>query len=286
MAVGGLVGQPSCYAQTTTADSQTAQSQFVAAFGNAFSPGLASSVVDWISKKVFGASEGTAQRLNDASLDKEVTTLAVLIEAHGVSEDGLTAAKLTREGSNEISLQTDDRFVLKFTANAPGLLRVENVDATRITTELGMFAIPAREEVIVPKSKAFRMVGEPGEEVLRLVFYPCRAYSAALVKTRGVVNENQASSMAESDQMLKTSTLSAVEDCSQIDPMQKVTVATRGVQNENFSGGIALISTAKSTTGKILPVERTIKVIHKAKSAEAPREAAPQNYVAKPGVKG
>jgi len=273
-------------------DAPKTRGVFVAAFVSTFAPGLANSVVDWIGKKVFGSepkgqqsyippasilngqpnnnggpSNAAADNRNPRTENADGSTLALIIEAHQVSSSDEVLGRLTREGSDTITLSTGDRFILKFFANMPGLLSAENVDAQGVTTNLGSFAIPAGEGVSIPKAKAFRMVGQPGQEQLRLVFQPCRAYSSTQVRTRGVANEDQASSMVQSDRMMNANATSAIEDCANVDVTRLAMVATRGIQNENFPGGIAMTSTAKTVSGKIMSVSRTVTLVHTASTS-------------------
>lgn len=259
-----LHGQPQSPLQTQlqpqsiVSSGQPVQPQPYQAQGN--------SIATLVSSNTMSASNAADIRIGSADA-ADLSTLALIIEAHQVSANDEPVARLTQAGSDTITVATGDRFILKFTANMPGLLRAENIDAKGITTDLGAFVIPAGEGVSIPKAKAFRMVGEPGQEQMRLVFQPCRAYSTALVRMRGIVNEDQAASMVQSDKMLNTTISSQIDDCINVDVNRLTAVAVRGIQNENFPGGIAMTSTAKSASGKIMPVSRTVNVVHNAAPA-------------------
>lgn len=241
--------------QSIVSSGQQVQPQPYQAQGN--------SIATLVSSNTMPATNAADIRIGSADA-ADLSTLALIIEAHQVSANDEPVARLTQAGSDSITVSTGDRFILKFTANMPGLLRAENIDAKGITTDLGAFVIPAGEGVSIPKAKAFRMVGEPGQEQMRLVFQPCRAYSTALVRTRGIVNEDQAASMVQSDKMLNTTITSQIDDCINVDVNRLTAVAVRGIQNENFPGGIAMTSTARSANGKIMPVSRTVNVVHNA----------------------
>jgi hypothetical protein len=70
-------------------------------------------------------------------------------------------------------LRTGDVFVLQFSTNLPGQVRVENKDTAGNVVDLGTYTVMADELDRIPRDRGIRLEGPPGVERLRFYFYPC-----------------------------------------------------------------------------------------------------------------
>ena len=77
------------------------------------------------------------------------------------------------------SLRTGDVFVLQFSTNLPGRVRLENTDASGRVADLGTYTVLVDQLNRIPRDKGIQLQGQPGTEQLRFYFYPCLPAEAA-----------------------------------------------------------------------------------------------------------
>jgi hypothetical protein len=70
-------------------------------------------------------------------------------------------------------LKTGDVFVLHFSTNLPGQVRLENTDAAGRVADLGTYTVLVDQLNRLPRDKGIQLQGQPGLERLRFYFYPC-----------------------------------------------------------------------------------------------------------------
>jgi hypothetical protein len=70
-------------------------------------------------------------------------------------------------------LRTGDVFVLQFSTNLPGLVRLENTDPAGKVADLGTYTVLVDQLNRIPRDKGIQLQGTPGTERLRFYFYPC-----------------------------------------------------------------------------------------------------------------
>lgn len=70
-------------------------------------------------------------------------------------------------------LQTGDVFVLQFSTNLPGQVRLEGLDAQGRSADLGQYTVWPEQPNRLPRDRGIQLQGEPGEERLRFYFFPC-----------------------------------------------------------------------------------------------------------------
>jgi hypothetical protein len=76
-------------------------------------------------------------------------------------------------------LRTGDVFVLQFSTNLPGRVRLENTDASGRVADLGTYTVLVDQLNRIPRDKGIQLQGQPGTEQLRFYFYPCLPAEAA-----------------------------------------------------------------------------------------------------------
>jgi hypothetical protein len=76
-------------------------------------------------------------------------------------------------------LRTGDVFVLQFSTNLPGQVRLENTDAQGKVADLGTYTVLVDQLNRLPRDKGIQLQGRPGHERLRFYFYPCLPPEAA-----------------------------------------------------------------------------------------------------------
>lgn len=76
-------------------------------------------------------------------------------------------------------LRTGDVFVLQFSTNLPGRVRLENVDPAGRVADLGTYSVLVDQLNRLPRDRGIQLQGQPGLERLRFLFYPCLPPEAA-----------------------------------------------------------------------------------------------------------
>ena len=76
-------------------------------------------------------------------------------------------------------LRTGDVFVLQFSTNLPGQVRLENIDPKGRVADLGTYTVMVDQLNRLPRDKGIQLQGQPGLERLRFYFYPCLPVEAA-----------------------------------------------------------------------------------------------------------
>lgn len=76
-------------------------------------------------------------------------------------------------------LRTGDVFVLQFSTNLPGQVRLENTDANGRVSDLGTYNVLVDQLNRLPRDKGIQLQGQTGTERLRFLFYPCLPPDAA-----------------------------------------------------------------------------------------------------------
>jgi hypothetical protein len=82
-------------------------------------------------------------------------------------------------GGSGAMLRTGDVFVLQFSTNLPGQVRLENVDPTGRVADLGTYNVLVDQLNRLPRDRGIQLQGQPGMERLRFLFYPCLPPEAA-----------------------------------------------------------------------------------------------------------
>lgn len=93
------------------------------------------------------------------------------------------------------TIHTGDRMAIRFMANLPGLVIIENIDANKVNSPLGIYPVFPGADSRVPRdlNKGIRMYGSTGIETFRVNYYPCvtdeaRSRLGAQVGTLGIPN--------------------------------------------------------------------------------------------------
>lgn len=76
-------------------------------------------------------------------------------------------------------LRTGDVFVLQFSTNLPGQVRLENLDPEGRVADLGTYSVLVDQLNRLPRDKGIQLQGRPGLERLRFYFQPCLPAEAA-----------------------------------------------------------------------------------------------------------
>lgn len=76
-------------------------------------------------------------------------------------------------------LHTGDVFVLQFSTNLPGQVRLQNVDPAGQSADLGTYTVLVDQLNRIPRDRGIQLQGRPGQERLRFFFYPCLPREAA-----------------------------------------------------------------------------------------------------------
>lgn len=76
-------------------------------------------------------------------------------------------------------LRTGDVFVLQFSTNLPGQVRLENTDPAGRVSDLGTYSVLVDQLNRLPRDKGIQLQGQPGQEKLRFYFFPCMPAEAA-----------------------------------------------------------------------------------------------------------
>lgn len=76
-------------------------------------------------------------------------------------------------------LKSGDVFALHYSTNLPGLVRLENTDSTGLVTNLGTYVVWPDRTNRLPEQKGIMLSGAAGNEVVKILFYPCLPREAA-----------------------------------------------------------------------------------------------------------
>lgn len=76
-------------------------------------------------------------------------------------------------GGSGARLRTGDVFVLQFSTNLPGQVRLENINPQGLAANLGTYTVLLDQLNRLPRDKGIQLQGQPGLERLRFYFYPC-----------------------------------------------------------------------------------------------------------------
>lgn len=76
-------------------------------------------------------------------------------------------------------LRTGEVFVLQFSTNLPGRVRLENLDPEGRVADLGTYQVLVDQLNRLPRDKGIQLQGRPGLERLRFYFQPCLPAEAA-----------------------------------------------------------------------------------------------------------
>ena len=76
-------------------------------------------------------------------------------------------------------LRTGDVFVLQFSTNLPGRVRLENTDGAGEVADLGTYTVLVDQLNRIPRDRGIQLQGRPGQERLSFYFYPCLPIEAA-----------------------------------------------------------------------------------------------------------
>jgi hypothetical protein len=82
-------------------------------------------------------------------------------------------------GGSGALLRTGDVFVLQFSTNLPGQVRLENIDSRGRVADLGTYTVLVDTLNRLPRDRGIQLQGQPGLERLRFYFYPCMPPEAA-----------------------------------------------------------------------------------------------------------
>lgn len=70
-------------------------------------------------------------------------------------------------------LRTGDVFAIRYATNLPGLVRLEAEDDKGEHTDLGTYTVLPDQNNRLPASRGIGLTGNPGTELVRILFYPC-----------------------------------------------------------------------------------------------------------------
>jgi hypothetical protein len=115
------------------------------------------------------------------SFDAKAAAAAPIVPTLVVAVDQVDPQSFQTIGQLDVkggspTLRTGDVFAIRFATNLPGLVKIENVDAQGLVSDLskgGAYqVIPGRDNRI-PRTKGMKLVGDAGLETFTLNFYPC-----------------------------------------------------------------------------------------------------------------
>jgi hypothetical protein len=115
------------------------------------------------------------------SFDAKAAAATPIVPALVVAVDQVDPQSFQTIGQLDVkggspTLRTGDVFAIRFATNLPGLVKIENVDAQGVVSDLskgGAYqVIPGRDNRI-PRTKGMKLVGDTGLEIFTLNFYPC-----------------------------------------------------------------------------------------------------------------
>jgi hypothetical protein len=114
----------------------------------------------------------------------EAQAPAVLTPALGYAMEQLDPASFAvlrpiAVGGSGAVLRTGDVFVLQFSTNLPGQVRLENIDSRGRVADLGTYTVLVDTLNRLPRDRGIQLQGQPGLERLRFYFYPCLPIEAA-----------------------------------------------------------------------------------------------------------
>jgi hypothetical protein len=115
------------------------------------------------------------------SAEQEAVPVGLAYEIYRVMPDGSEVLV----PPDQLSFKTGDRFVVLFMANVPSMIEAYNIDGQGVMKQLGTWMVGGAEPFRLPAQGTFRFTGTPGDEVLQLQLYPCRAADVGANGIRG-----------------------------------------------------------------------------------------------------
>jgi hypothetical protein len=124
---------------------------------------------------------GTVSKAAFPSFDSKAAAATPIVPALVIAVDQVDPQSFQTIGQLDVkggspTLRTGDVFAIRFATNLPGLVKIENVDAQGVVSDLskgGAYqVIPGRDNRI-PRTKGMKLVGDTGLETFTLNFYPC-----------------------------------------------------------------------------------------------------------------
>jgi len=70
-------------------------------------------------------------------------------------------------------MRTGEVFALLYSTNLPGQVRLENIDPAGVVADLGVYTVLPDQLNRIPRDLGIKLVGQPGQELIRFYFYPC-----------------------------------------------------------------------------------------------------------------
>ena len=125
--------------------------------------------------------DSTVAKAAFPSFDAKAAASTPIVPALVVAVDQVDPQSFQTIGQLDVkggspTLRTGDVFAIRFATNLPGLVKIENVDAQGVVSDLskgGAYqVIPGRDNRI-PRTKGMKLVGDTGLETFTLNFYPC-----------------------------------------------------------------------------------------------------------------
>ena len=160
----------------------------------------------WIGGKLSGAASSLADSGTPAAAGS--STAANLKPATGVVYvvDRLASDFSVRESITPLAdappvFQSRERFAIRYTSNAPGVVVIMNVDALKNTAYLGTFVIQPGVEARFPETDGMMLDDVTGLETYQMVFMACvppqLANQPDVVARRGQIPECGSTAQAE-----------------------------------------------------------------------------------------
>ena len=113
----------------------------------------------------------------DAAADALVPTLGYAMEL--LDPKSFAVIRPVPVAGSGARLRTGDVFVLQFSTNLPGQVRLENIDPAGQAADLGTYTVLVDQLNRIPRDRGIQLQGRPGQERLRFFFYPCLPRQAA-----------------------------------------------------------------------------------------------------------
>jgi hypothetical protein len=112
-----------------------------------------------------------------APADELVPTLGYAMEL--LDPKSFAVLRPVTVAGNGALLRTGEVFVLQFSTNLPGQVRLEATDPAGQVSDLGTYTVLVDQLNRIPRDKGIQLQGRPGQERLRFYFYPCLPPEAA-----------------------------------------------------------------------------------------------------------
>ncbi len=113
----------------------------------------------------------------EASADELVPTLGYAMEL--LDPASFAVLRPVPVAGGGAVLRTGDVFVLQFSTNLPGRVRLQNTDGAGEVADLGTYTVLVDQLNRVPRDRGIQLQGRPGQERLSFYFYPCLPVEAA-----------------------------------------------------------------------------------------------------------